>query len=254
MRSTISPKGFFRAAAAVLFWLLVWQAAALLVGFELLLPAPLTVFARLGELAVTTQFWQTALLSLGRVALGLVWGIVLGVVLAALSCTFRWADTLVSPAVGVVRATPVASFILLVLLWTQRGQVPVIIAALMVLPIVYGNVTRGIRETDPKLLELARAYRFSRWKTVRLVILPGVRPYFFSAVTTALGLAWKSGVAAEALCWPKVAIGTEIYYTKLNFETADLFAWTLVVILLSLGLERLVSLAVRTAERRGQHD
>ncbi|MBQ3134675.1 MAG: ABC transporter permease subunit [Oscillospiraceae bacterium] len=254
MRSTISPKGIVRVIVAVLFWLLVWQLAAGTVASPLLLPAPLAVFSRLGELAVTSEFWQTALLSLGRVALGLVWGIVLGVVLAALSCTFRWADTLVSPAVGVVRATPVASFILLVLLWTQRGQVPVIIAALMVLPIVYGNVTRGIRETDPKLLELARAYRFSRWKTIRLVILPGVRPYFFSAVTTALGLAWKSGVAAEALCWPKVAIGTEIYYTKLNFETADLFAWTLVVILLSLGLERLVSIAVRAAERRGQHD
>ena len=239
---------------ALLFWLLVWQALARLVGLELLLPGPLTVFRRLGELAVTAEFWQSALLSLGRVALGLVWGILWGVVLAALSCAFSWADALLSPAVGVVRATPVASFILLVLLWSQRGQVPVIIAALMVLPIVYGNVTRGIRETDPKLLELARVYRFSRWKTIRLVVLPGVRPYFFSAVTTALGLAWKSGVAAEALCQPKLAIGSEIYYTKLNFETADLFAWTLVVILLSLGLERLVSCAVRAAEGRGQHD
>ena len=254
MGSTISPKGLLRGLCALLFWLLVWQLLSQLVGLELLLPAPLTVFARLGELAVTAQFWQTALISLGRVALGLVWGIVLGVVLAALSCAFRWADALLSPAVGVVRATPVASFILLVLLWTDRGQVPVIISALMVLPIVYGNVTRGIREADPKLLELARAYRFSRWKTVRLVVLTGVRPYFFSAVTTALGLAWKSGVAAEALCWPKIAIGSEIYYTKLNFETADLFAWTLVVILLSLGLERLISLAVRAAERRVQHD
>ena len=254
MRSTISPKGFFRAAAAVLFWLLVWQLAAAWVASPLLLPAPLAVFARLGELATTAAFWQTAVLSLGRVALGLLWGIALGVVLAAFSCAFRWADTLLSPAVGVIRATPVASFILLVLLWTQRSQVPVIIAALMVLPIVYGNVARGIREADPKLLELARVYRFSRRKTIRLVILPGVRPYFFSAVTTALGLAWKSGVAAEALCWPKVAIGTEIYYTKLNFETADLFAWTLVVILLSLGLERLVALAVRTVERRVRHD
>ncbi len=254
MRSTISPKGWFRTAAAVLFWLLVWQITAQEVGSVLLLPAPYAVFRRLGELAVTADFWQTALLSLGRVALGLLWGTVLGVALAALSCAFRWADALLSPAIGVIRATPVASFILLVLLWTQRGQVPVIIAALMVLPIVYGNVTRGIREADPKLLELAHAYRFSRWKTVRLVMLPGVRPYFFSAVTTAMGLAWKSGVAAEALCWPKTAIGTEIYYTKLNFETTDLFAWTLVVILLSLGLERLIAFAVRTAERRGQHD
>ena len=254
MRSTTSPKGFFRGAVAVLFWLIVWQLAATAVAYPLLFPTPLAVFVRLSELARTAAFWQTALLSLGRVALGLVWGTLLGVVLAVLCHAFSWADTLLSPAVGVIRATPVASFILLVLLWTDKGQVPVIIAALMVLPIVYGNVIRGLRETDPKLLELARAYRFSRWKTIRLVVIPGVRPYFFSAVTTALGLAWKSGVAAEVLCQPNWAIGSKIYYTKLNFETTDLFAWTLVVILLSLGLEWLISLAVGTTERRGQHD
>lgn len=254
MGSTTSLKGIVRGLVALLFWLLVWQIAAMQVGSVLFLPTPLQVLRRLAGLTVTAVFWQTALFSLCRVALGMLLGTCLGVVLAALTCTFRWADTIVSPAVSVIRATPVASFILLVFLWTDKGQVPIIIAALMVLPVVYGNVTRGIRERDPKLLELAQVYRFSQWKTARLVILPSVRPYFFSAVTTSMGLAWKSGVAAEALCWPKIAIGTQIYNTKLYFETPDLFAWTLVVILLSLGLERLVSLAVRAAERRGQHD
>jgi len=135
-------------------------------------------------------------------------------------------------------------------LWTDRDQVPVIIAALMVLPVVWGNVVRGIRECDPKLLELARAYRFSRFKTARLILLPSVRPYFLSALTTSMGLAWKSGVAAEALVWPKLAIGTQIYNTKFYLETADLFAWTLVVILLSLLLEKLFSTFTRRMEGR----
>ncbi|MBE6955862.1 MAG: ABC transporter permease subunit [Ruminococcaceae bacterium] len=250
MGSTISLKGIVRGTLALLFWLAVWQLAAMRVDSILFLPTPLQVLRRLAALTATAAFWQTALFSLLRVALGMLLGTLLGVVLGALTCAFRWADTILSPAVSVIRATPVASFILLVFLWTDKGQVPVIIAALMVLPIVYGNVTRGIRETDPKLLELAHVYRFSRWKTVRLIILPSVRPYFFSAVTTAMGLAWKSGVAAEALCWPKLAIGTQIYNTKLYFETPDLFAWTLVVILLSLGLERLIALLVRRVEGR----
>ena len=122
---------------------------------------------------------------------------------------------------------------------------------LMVLPVVWGNVVRGIRECDPKLLEFATAYRFSRIKTVRLILWPSVRPYFLSAVTTSIGLAWKSGVAAEALVWPKLAIGTQIYNTKLYLETADLFGWTLMVIVLSLLLEKLVSSLVVRMERRG---
>ena len=143
-----------------------------------------------------------------------------------------------------VRATPVASFILLVLLWTGKNFVPVVISALMVIPVVWGNLARGIRETDPQLLEMARAYRVSRWKTLRLVYLPSLRPYFGTAITTAMGLAWKSGVAAEVLCLPFRSVGTEIFNTKLNLEIPDLFAWTAVVVCLSLLLEKLLGLAV----------
>ena len=247
MRSITPVKRVLRACTAAAFWLIVWQVCALLVGRELILPAPLTVLERLGVLAKTGAFWQTALASLWRIVIGLAWGTAAGVALAVLTSASRWADTLLSPAIRVVRSTPVASFILLVLLWTTRGAVPPVISGLMVLPVVWENVRRGIAQCDPKLLELARACRFSRWKTARLVYLPAALPHFFSALTTAAGLAWKSGVAAEVLCLPRPAIGTQIYETKLYLETPDLFAWTLTVIALSLVLERLVRLLLRRA-------
>jgi NitT/TauT family transport system permease protein len=140
------------------------------------------------------------------------------VALAVLTCASIWADRLLSPAIRVVRAAPVASFILLVVLWTDKNYVPVVISALMVIPVVWGNLSRGIRETDPLLLEMARAYRFSRAKTLRLVYLPSLQPYLLSAITTSMGLAWKSGVAAEVLCLPASAIGTQIYNTKFYLE------------------------------------
>lgn len=226
------------------FWLGVWQLFAFLVdrhvqgrGNELLLPYPITVARALVRLAGSGTFWVTAAASLGRILLGLAAGTGLGVLLAWAVYRSPWADRLLSPALRVIRATPVASFILLVLLWTGKNAVPAIISGLMVLPVVWANLVRGLGETDPKLLELARAYRFSRWKTARLIYLPSLRPYFLSAVTTALGLAWKSGVAAEVLCIPRAAIGTRIYESKLYLEIPDLFAWTAVVVALSLLLE-----------------
>lgn len=226
------------------FWLGVWQLFAFFVdrhvqgrGNELLLPYPVTVARALVRLAGSGTFWVTAAASLGRILLGLAAGTGLGVLLAWAVYRSPWADRLLSPALRVIRATPVASFILLVLLWTGKNAVPAIISGLMVLPVVWANLVRGLGETDPKLLELARAYRFSRWKTARLVYLPSLRPYFLSAVTTALGLAWKSGVAAEVLCIPRAAIGTRIYESKLYLEIPDLFAWTAVVVALSLLLE-----------------
>ena len=143
-----------------------------------------------------------------------------------------------SPAVRVVRAAPVASFILLVLLWAGRERTPAIIAALMVLPVVWDSLSHGIQAMDPKLLELARCYRFSRWKTAALIYLPALRPYILTALTTATGLAWKSGVAAEVLCLPPRSLGNQIYYTKYYLDIPELFAWTAVTVALSLILER----------------
>lgn len=234
-----------RVLLPVLFWLGVWQLAAAAVGQELLLPGPAAVGRRLLELAAGAVFWQTALASLLRIFGGLLLGVALGALLAGLTAWVPLLDWVLTPAVKVVRATPVASFILLVYLWVERGRVPGLISALMVLPVVWGNVTRGIAETDPRLLELARAYGFGRGRTLRRIYIPSVLPYFASGCRTALGLAWKAGVAAEVLCQPRLAIGTQVYRAKITLETPDLFAWTAVVIVLSFLLEYALGLLFR---------
>lgn len=257
--STSSPKPLWRHLLPPAFWLGAWQFFAWIVdlsmngkGNELLLPYPGSVALALLELGQQSGFWVTILSSLGRILAGMMLGSLLGVVLAGLTCLSPLAHDLLSPAIKVIRATPVASFILLVLLWVRRGWVPVVISALMVLPVVWSNLSRGIRETDAQLLEMARAYRFSRWKTLTLVYLPCVRPYFLSAVTTSMGLAWKSGAAAEVLCLPSFSIGTQIYNTKYYLEVPQLFAWTVVIVTLSLGMERLLMLLLARKNRRWQ--
>ena len=240
-------KKLLYALPAPAFWLGVWQGCALLVdrsvggrGNELLLPYPASVLRALAGLAGTEEFWAAVLASLGRITLGLAGGLCLGGLLAVLTCASPWADRLLSPAVRVVRAAPVASFILLVLLWTGRAAVPGVIAALMVIPVVWDSLSQGIRAVDKGLLELARVCRFSPGKTAVLIYLPSLRPQLLAALTTAAGLAWKSGVAAEVLCPPAQAIGSRIQQAKAALETPDLFAWTLTIVALSLALEKLL--------------
>ena len=248
----MSPDAWKRAVKAVappVFWLGVWQLAALLVGRELLLPGPLAVARALCALAVTGDFWLSALMTLLRVFLGLAWGTAAGVLLAFLTHFSPWAAALLSPAVKVVRATPVVSFILLVYLWVVRAAIPAVIAGLMVLPVIWGSMTAGLAAVDPQLLEMAGAYRFSRFKTLRLIYLPSLRGHFTSGALTAFGLAWKSGVAAEVICPPAMAIGSRLQAARLALETPELFAWTLAIIALSLLLERLLRLLLERGER-----
>ena len=231
------------------FWLAVWELASLAAGRELLLPPPLRVGESLLALAQTADFWLDLGATLGRVFLGLAWGALMGTVLAFLTHFSPWLDRLISPAVRVVRATPVVSFILLVYLWVPRWAIPWVIAGLMVLPVVWGSLSAGLGNMDGKLLEFARAYRFSRLKTLRLVYLPALRPHLSAGLLTAFGLAWKSGVAAEVLCPPARAIGSRIQQAKLGLETADLFAWTLAIIVLSLALEGLFRRLLERGDR-----
>ena len=168
-----------------------------------------------------------------------------GVVLAVLSTASAFVDALISPAITVVRASPVASFAILVLIWVERDFVPVLICGMMVLPVIYSNVCAGIRGVDVQLLEMAEVYRLPKVRVLRRIYIPSVLPYFRAACSSALGLGWKAGIAAEVLTVPKSSIGRMIADSKLYLMTEDLFAWTLLVVVLSLLLQKLMLALVK---------
>ena len=239
-----------RIVGPTVFWLAVWALLSLRVGSELLLPAPGAVLRRTAELAVTAAFRRSIAATLLRILGGALAGLALGTALAVLCCRFRLADALLAPLLSVIKSTPVVSFIILVLVWVGRDFVPVIIVVLMVLPVVWANVCAGIRATDPKLLEMARVYRLSPGRTLTKIRIPSVLPHFLAACRSVLGLAWKAGTAAEVLTVPTHSLGRMLYESKLYLETTDLFAWTLVIVVCSLIIEKLLVALLRLPERR----
>ena len=239
------------AAGAGLFWLAVWSLLAALVGKELLLPSPGQVLRCLVQLAAGAEFWRTVFRSIFRVLSGILAATVLGVLLAALTERSRVCRLLLAPLMTVVKSTPVASFIILALIWLGRDILPVVITGLMVLPVVWANVSAGIAGQEGKLLEMAAVYRMSRWGILRHITVPSVLPHFRAALSSALGLGWRAGIAAEVLTVPQLSIGKRIFEAKLYLETTELFAWTLTVILLSLLIERVLLRLVRAEPRRG---
>lgn len=229
---------------AVVLWLLVWQLAAMALAAayphgRLLLASPLSALRRLGELAVTTAFWRAVGWSACRILGGFLLSCGTAAALAALAARYPRAEELLAPPVAAVKATPVASFIILALVWLDSGQLPLFIAFLMVFPTVYLNLLEGIRQTDRKLLEMARVFRVSPARRLTGIYLPQVLPYFRSAASLGLGLCWKAGIAAEVIGLPAGSMGERLYTAKIYYQTPDLFAWTAAIVAVSAAFERL---------------
>lgn len=230
------------------FWLGVWQVAAVAVGHEILLASPGAVLVRLAELVATADFWTTVGHSLIRIGAGFLIAVAVGAVGASLAAASPVVDALTAPLVTAVRSVPVVSFIILALLWAGSGALAVVVSALMVMPVVHTNVLAGIRSRDRALLEVAAVFRMRPLARLRAVDLPAVAPFVVAACRTGIGLAWKSGVAAEVIGLAEGSIGEQLYRAKLFLSTADLFAWTLTVVALSYTVERVVVAALERAE------
>ena len=246
-------KALLSRAGVLAFYLALWALIAWRIDQPLLLPSPCAVLLRLAGLLPDPALWRTLLGTLVRTLCAYALGVGAAAALAALCLRLRAFDLLLSPLLSAVRATPVTSFIVLALVWLSSGRVPVLTGFLMTLPIVYASLTQAVRGIDPRLLEMARMYRFGRRKTLQHVYIPAIMPAFVQSCLAAIGLCWKAVVAAEVIGVPKNAVGSRIYEAKIYLETDSLLAWTVMIVLLSVVLERMLArLAAKLTEVR--HD
>lgn len=236
---------YLKIAAIVAFWVGIWYLLYFAIDNSLLFPSMHSVIIRLLQIMRTTEFYMIIARSILRIFVGLIVAVVLGVLLSIPTARFKLVHSFLAPFMTVLKVTPVASFIILLLLWIGRDIAPAIISVCVVLPIVWATVETGILMTDKKLIEMSQAYNMTAGQKLRYVYTPQVMPYFISSIKSSIGLAWKAGIAAEVLSLPLISIGKQIFESKLNLETVDLFVWTLVAIVISVVLERLMIVLVR---------
>lgn len=232
-------------AGAVLIALALWQLAAMTVGMDILLVSPVKVIARLFTIWREEGFIGTVLFSLLRIMSGFLIALALGFLLALAAGRIKAVEYLLWPYVVTFKAVPVASFIIMCLIWLSYSQLTVFISFLIVFPVIYSNVLTGLKNTDKDLLEMADVFRLSYGKKFKYIYMPGIRPYLESSCIISVGMAFKAGVAAEVIGVVDGSIGEKLYEAKIYFQSADLFAWTIILVVMSVLLEKLFSKLIR---------
>lgn len=237
-------------AFALLFWLAVWQIAALVIGQKILLVTPLEALRCFLAMLPQPAFWARVIFSALRILAGFGLAVLGAFLLASLARSQRMLAALIELPLQAIKATPVASFIILALLWVSSRQLSVLISFFMALPILYSAVQTGLDAADPALLEMAQVFRMGLCARIRAIWLPGLLPAFRRGCSVALGICWKSGIAAEVIGLPGGSMGEALYRAKITLSTAEVFAWSIAIVLLSAVLERLLMALLAAAEQR----
>lgn len=235
---------------AVLFWLAVWQVTANMVGQDLILPSPASILRQMCRLLVQPDFWNAALYSFVHIVTGFSVALAIGTALAVLSYRSGIIKILLSPLIAGIKSVTVASLVILFLVWFSAERLSVTVSVFMVFPVIYTSVLKGLEEVDSGLLEMARVFRVPAVKKVIYIYTSQVLPYFESAGVSALGLAWKSGIAAEVIGLPKNSIGENLYESKIYLNTVNLFAWTVAIIILGFISEKIFMHIIRHAVKK----
>lgn len=241
MISTMFTKRFL----IILFWILIWQMTSMMIGNDIIFVGPADVVRSFLFLIPEADFWRSIGWSFGKISLGFCMAFAAGVLIGSLAFRVRLLHDILEPAVLLIKSIPVASFVILALIWIGSENLSIFISFLVVFPILYVNTITGLQNTDPKLLEMARVFSIRLQERIRCIYLPALVPYLTGGCKVALGMSWKSGIAAEVIGVPTHTIGEHLYISKIYLATSDLFAWTIVIILVSALFEKLFLLLMR---------
>lgn len=236
----------------LIFWMLVWELCSLFINRPLLLPSPIEVVKVLVLLISKFYFWESVFSSVFRVIIGLFLSIGIGILLGVIAGLNKFIEELLEPLLVCIKATPVMSIIILALVWFRSSYVSIFTTILICFPIIYTNVLQGIKFVDIHLIQMANIYRVKTKYIIKNIYLPCIKHYIVSGVLMCLGLGWKVSVTSEVLSTPKYSIGLNLLNAKSTLETAELFAWTVVVVLLSFVFELIFKFYINKTDKASE--
>ena len=244
-----SPKEKMQTVLIVLFWLTVWEVADRIIQNRIVLSGPLHIITALGEQIVQPDFLIICATSFVRIAIGFLLSFVIGFLLALAAYHVRLVRMFLAPILVTLKTVPMISFVIMLLIWVGNQALTIYLSFLIVLPLIYTNTLAGFENVDKNMLEMAKVFRLSPWKKFIYIYRPAFMPFLISGSRVALGMSWKSGIMAEVVGTPKPSIGREMFAAKQYLATADLFAWTVVVVVLSVVFEKAFMLLIKQADR-----
>ena len=241
----------WRKLGIIIFWMILWELFAVAVNNSFLLVGPIESAKALEALLQRQEFYGILWKSSKGILSAYLLSFLFALFFSYLSYRSSFLADFLKPAVFVLRSLPVASFIIILLFFLGRNKLSFAISGFMSFPIFYINFLEGFHKTNRELLEMSQVFHFSLYRRLRYIHLPSLYPLLLSASKLAMGLSWKSGIAAELIGQVGKSIGYQLMDAKVSLEMADVFAWSIVIIFLSQFWEAVVLCLMKLMCKKG---
>lgn len=236
---TSTIKNSIKLISIISIWIVVWEIMSYIINREIYLPSPITTYKSLINILKDINTYKIILITSYRTLLSLLLSIIIGILLGTVSGLYKPIYELLNPLIVILRSTPIISIIILTIICFKSTYVPIFASFLMCFPIIFTSVTMGIYSTDKKLLQMCKIYNIKKWLIIKKLYFHYISPHLYSSIISIIGIAWKAVAAAEVLSMPKYSIGINLYYAKAYLEVENLFAWTIIIILMSSLFEKI---------------
>ncbi len=246
----VVAKNKIKNVVIIVVWFIIWQGLSQWIHNDIFLPGPWNVIKSFVQLMYSKDYWMSILHTLLRIGLGFIIGFLLAVILGSFSCKFQLLRDFLSPIITVIKTIPVASFIILLLVWASSKYLSIFISILVTFPIIYIAIIDGFTQVDQSLLEMAQVFEVKSVIKIRYIYFSEILPFVKSSAKVAIGMCWKAGISGEIIGLPKYSIGEQLYISKLYLNIGDLFAWTFVIVLICYLFEKIFFIFLYHIEKR----
>lgn len=224
----------------IIFWIFIWELLYLIVNKNIVIPSPYNVFINLTNLIKTKEFYISIINTFRSIIIGFFLALATGILTGIINLLIPWTKEIIKPIINIIRVTPVASFVILALVFMQTKNLPILVSFFMVLPLVWRNIIESFKSIDNNLIEMSNLFKVSKLSQIKNIYLPHSLPYLLAAVHTGFGYSWKSVITAEIIASSSITIGSYILDSKVYLDSVELFSWTIVVIVLSIITEKIL--------------
>lgn len=233
-------KKFLKSFFIIIFWILIWQLIYLIVNKDIIIPAPEDVMKEIINSLGKKEFYISIISTFRNIIIGFTLSYALGIIVGIFNLLFPFTKELIIPIINIIRVTPIASFIIIALVFMETKNLPILVSFFMVFPLVWRNIIEAFNSVDEKLIEMSNLFKVGKISQIKNIYLPQSISHLIAAIYMGFGYAWKSVITAEVMSSATNTIGSNILDAKIYLNTTELFSWTIVVIILSILTEKII--------------